>query len=447
MGMRQRLFVTGLLKNSEKMLLIYIEQLTPRLIYTLDFVLKDRQVEYELTDDSEKFQTFPGAKLNYSNRHFEGILYLEPSPILFDDKIQVYGIDVGIFEEEECLSINGRIDPLGALFYVISRMEEYDSKILDKHGRFPSSNSVLSRFQWLDRVVCDRWAEAFLLFLKKNGLILKSESIAYAMVPTFDIDNAYAYKLKRGLRHWLGIAKDIVKGRTYRIIEREQVIYAGHKDPYDTYERISRLKLEGFDVLIFWLLGDYSKFDRNISHRNRKHRKLIQRMTKVARLGIHPSYKSNSYEFFLNAEKERLEHIINQDVDMSRQHFLKVHLPYTYQHLETAELRHDYSMGYPDRYGFRAGTARPFKWFDLEFNRISNLTVHPFAYMDGTLHEHMNLSANEAKQIIRQLHEEVLRYGGDFVFIWHNETIGDYGKWKGWQEVFEFTIKLKNLHE
>jgi hypothetical protein len=424
------------------MLLIYAEHITERLEYTLDFALRDRGVVYEITNDEQRFTAFSELKFNYSNLIFEKAANLDPAPILFDDTIQVYGIDKGIFEGEECLGLNGRMDPLAAIFYVLSRMEEYNSRILDKHGRFPSANSVLSRFHWLDRVVCDRWAEAFLRFLNNNGQQVEWTTVAFKPVPTFDIDNAYAFKLKRGLRHWLAVLKDVVKGRTNRIIEREQVIYGGHKDPYDTYDRIAELKEEGFDVKLFWLLGDYTKFDRNISHKNKKHRKLIKRMSAVARIGIHPSYKSNSYEFYLNAEKERLEEIIGEPVDHSRQHFLKVHLPYTYQHLETAEIRHEYSMGYPEHYGFRAGTARPFKWFDLEFNRTSQLVVHPFAYMDGTFLEYMHLEPEEAKQVAKKLVNEVKSYGGDFIFIWHNETIADYAKWKGWKEVFEYTLEL-----
>jgi len=429
------------------MLLIYAEQITERLNYTLDFVLKDRGVAYELTSDEAYFVSSDGAKLNYSGKTFDKAANLDPAPILFDDTLQVYGIDKGIFEDEECLSINGRMDPLAAIFYVLSRMEEYNSKILDKHGRFPSANSVLYRFQWLDRVVCDRWAEAFLRFVNKNNQEVQVTKVSFEAMPTFDIDNAYAFKLKRGLRHWFAVLKDIVKGRTHRIIEREQVIYGGHKDPYDTYERIAALKEEGFHVKLFWLLGDYTKFDRNISYKNKKHRKLIKRMSAVAKIGIHPSYKSNSYEFYLNAEKERLEEIIEAPVDHGRQHYLKVHLPYTYQHLETAEIRHEYSMGYPDHYGFRAGTARPFKWFDLEFNKTSQLVIHPFAYMDGTLLEYMYLKPEDAKEVVKKLMDEVKTYGGDFVFIWHNETIGNYAKWKGWKDVFEYTLELSKTHE
>jgi hypothetical protein len=40
------------------------------------------------------------------------------------------------------------------------------------------------------------------------------------------------------------------------------------------------------------------------------------------------------------------------------------------------------------------------------------------------------------------LFDEVKKYGGQFSFIWHNETIGNYGIWKDWSEVFDFSIDL-----
>ena len=102
-------------------------------------------------------------------------------------------------------------------------------------------------------------------------------------------------------------------------------------------------------------------------------------------------------------------------------------------------------MGFADHVGFRAGTARPFKWFDLTKNVVTNLTVHPFVFMDGTLNEYMKLNPEEAIKRIDVLYQEVVACGGEYSFIWHNETIGDYGIWKGWSKVFEYSVSLGEI--
>jgi hypothetical protein len=100
-------------------------------------------------------------------------------------------------------------------------------------------------------------------------------------------------------------------------------------------------------------------------------------------------------------------------------------------------------MGFADVVGFRIGTSRPVKWFDLQKNKVTQLTLHPFAFMDGTLNEYLKLTPELAKEKISELFSEVKNYGGEFSFIWHNETIGDYGIWKGWKTVFEWSVDLK----
>ena len=115
----------------------------------------------------------------------------------------------------------------------------------------------------------------------------------------------------------------------------------------------------------------------------------------------------------------------------------------TYHRLLESGIKHDFTMGMADRVGFRAGTSRPFKWFDLEKDCVTELVIHPFAYMDGTLNECLDFRPEEAMSKISSLYNEVRQFGGEFTFIWHNETIGDYGKWEGWKKVFEFTLSLK----
>ena len=72
---------------------------------------------------------------------------------------------------------------------------------------------------------------------------------------------------------------------------------------------------------------------------------------------------------------------------------------------------------------------------------VANLRLHPITYMDGTLNEYMKLSIDEALDVVEKLKNEVAEYGGKFISLWHNETIGDYQNWKGWSKVLEKSIK------
>jgi hypothetical protein len=99
-------------------------------------------------------------------------------------------------------------------------------------------------------------------------------------------------------------------------------------------------------------------------------------------------------------------------------------------------------MGFASHVGFRAGTARPFLFFDLPKNTISDLTIHSFCYMDGTFLDYLKIGIPESKKIIENLYHEVKTYGGEFIPIWHNESISNYGRWKGWKELYDFTLDL-----
>jgi hypothetical protein len=427
-------------------MLIFVEKVNERLTYTFDFIFKERDLSYVFTSSESEFEKSLGPKFNYSKKNIANTASITPSKMLFDDRVENYTLNRSLFNEEECLSINGVSDPVASIFYILTRYEEYDSSFKDKHGRHIGKKSVLYRFGWHEKAMCDRWSENILRFLSAHtSFTFEKKKYRPQIIPTFDIDKAYAYKHKGIIRNVLGYFKDLYAKDTIRTKERSMVLSGSKKDPFDNYDKIFEIQSRGFDVKLFWMLGNYGKYDKNISHKNRRHRRLIRKMDTIASIGIHPSYRSNSNEFNIHNEIERLQSIIKKHVRSSRQHYLMLFLPKTYQQLIEQEIEDDYSMGYADIIGFRAGTARSFHWFDLTTNKKTSLVIHPFCYMDGSLNEYLELSTNEAEERIAQLYLEIQNYGGQFIFLWHNDTISDYGHWAGWSKVLEFSLRLNEL--
>jgi hypothetical protein len=421
------------------MVFVLVDDISSRIQYTFDFIFKMRRVEYILVESIDAFNDFKGPKLNYSKQKSAGGISLIPSGLLNETGIWNGNLDKVKTESFDCLSFNGNQDLVASVFYVLTRMEEYSCDSYDDHDRFPFSNSILKKYEWVELAVCDRWASYIIVDLLKVEVVKSKVEI----IPTFDIDNTYAFRLKSGKRRALSKLKDVVKLDAKRITKRKSV-ENGEKDPYDTFDKIIEVGKQFSGAKVFWLTASEGSKDRNVPIGNIQHRKLIKRVAQSVEVNIHPSYGS-----FLNAsqvmeERDGLESITGSSIVSSRQHFLRFQLPNSYRGLIDAGIRNDYSMGFAENVGFRSGTARAHNWFDLERNEVTELTLHPFAYMDGTLLEYMSLTPEESKRRIHKLYAEIRDFGGDFIFLWHNETIGEYGKWKGWSQVLDFTLNLKN---
>ena len=429
----------------EKRPLFFVDEVNERWLYTLDFIFKNRGLKYYLTEDFNSFARSESPKINLGIIPKDDALNWRHANVLDQDILYEGKIEKKDDRGIEAFAFNGLHDPLSSIFFVLSRMEEYLIKDRDKHERFSAFSSYQYQFGWLEKCMCDRWAEWLIQeWGSIMGIDFKMSCPQTKIIPTFDIDNAFAYKLKVGPRKLMSVARDITKFDRDRLTERKRVLSDELPDPYDTYEKILQVA-EHFDVRVFWLVGDYATYDRNISVDIEEHQKLIIRMAEKTKIGLHPSYRSNQAVNHLWQEKDALQKILGLDfkVTTARQHFLKLALPETYKNYLKHGFEEDYTMGFAEHIGFRSGTARMHYWFDLEKNSRTRLQIHPFSYMDGSLLEYMKLNPVEAEERIKGLYLEVKRYGGDFIFLWHNETIGNYGKWKGWSEVLDFTLDLK----
>jgi len=102
---------------------------------------------------------------------------------------------------------------------------------------------------------------------------------------------------------------------------------------------------------------------------------------------------------------------------------------------EESDIKHDYTLGYAEREGFRCGTAHPYKLYDIVNDRPTQIVEHPLIAMDGTFFQYRKIDCQEALEKIRELYETCLQTEGDFVILWHNTTVfREYENW--YQEVF-----------
>jgi len=94
-------------------------------------------------------------------------------------------------------------------------------------------------------------------------------------------------------------------------------------------------------------------------------------------------------------------------------------------------------MGWADSIGFRAGTSYTYTWFDLTSNAETSLKITPFCAMDVTLKNYMKLDIEKAQEELSKLKKIIQKNGGQFITLWHNESLGNTGEWDGWRAVVE----------
>lgn len=432
------------------MLLIYVQKVNPRIEYISKLIFTQiLHIEFAFSTNSSEFRKSDQPKLNYSTEKFDDEFYIKPHRLMFSRAMIKPNIEPVWHEGNKYFCESSKdsdlpFDPLAASFYLVTRHEEYTEEKKDELDRYPAQQSILVKYNLLQKPVVNIWAKLLGEKLSERYPSITFHENKFNFISSIDIDNAWAYLHKGSCRTGMSLLKTFVKNRV-EFKERLQVLFGKQKDPYDTYTYLNEV-FEGNEnkVLFFILLGDYARYDKNISHRNKHYRKLIRNINGKYETGIHPSFASSrkGHKKKTKTELQRLEHITRKSITKSRQHFLRLSLPKSYRRLIKIGILEDYTMGYSCLPGFRAGICTPYYFYDIEREASTNLLIVPFQIMDGTFTHYLNSSPEKAWEEIRSIMQEVKNVGGTFVSIWHNETVNNKGIWEGYDEVFEKMNKL-----
>ena len=435
------------------MILIYTDYITARVTYTMDLVFKTViNTSFELTTSKEVFNNSKLSKIAYTKVNEGFDVFIKSDTLLFETDIKINlptaensFVDFPKFYKSNTNDFLG-YDIFAMVFYFATRYEEYLNTELDEHQRFKAENSVAHNYNCLQIPFLNLAIAQFAELLKQKFPNLYFKKREFSFLSTIDIDNAFAFANKGFQRNVGGLLKDVASLKFKQVASRIISNLDEDKDPYNTFQIINSLSKETQTALYYFvLIGDYSAYDKNPSFKSRGFKKLLRTLSNENSIGLHPSYESFNHPEKIEIEKTRLEDIIEKKVTSARCHFLRIKFPDTYRQFINVGITDDYTMIYASQSGYRTGLCVPYKWFDLEKNESTNLTIHPSTIMEGTLRDYNKYSPEKATEVISQLLNQSKKQGGEFISVWHNDSF--VPSQKNWIEVYKkLLINSKSIN-
>lgn len=428
------------------MLLVYTHKITPRVTYAFRHIaVRILNIQVRFTTKVEEFIAHDSIKISYTKQPLSSEFFIRSHELMFEQGLSDVEINVQDWGATKCFFPNSEksslpFDIFAATFYLLSRYEEYLPQVRDAYGRFLATESLAYKEGFLHQPVVDIWVYKFKEALQEHFPNYKFPIRKYNIQPVIDVPMAYYFKEKGLMRTVGNTLKDLFTLKLGQLYRRYQTLTGFKRDPYDTFKWIlTKQKQTTNKFLVFFLIGEYSTYDKNISINKKRFVSLIKSMADYCKVGLKVSYLALDDLEMLKTEKRKLEGITNYPLEASRHSFSKLNLPETYRHLIELEIKQDFTMGYYNHLGFRAGTCTPFLFYDLDYEVQTPLQVNPFQFVDYAVLRHHSLL--DKKQDLQKLIREIKNVDGTFVPVFHNYSFSDLERWVGFRELFKTVLE------
>ena len=383
---------------------------------------------------------FNKFRINESYLNSENI----PKEISFlQKKLFCQSIPVLFGRNEMKITVNKIIlyaDIFSSSFFMLTRWEEYVIKERDRHGRFSAKSSLAFKFGFLNRPIVNEYVELLWNSLVHLGIQHKRKERKFEIIPTHDVDLP---------KLWWGV-NDVVKSIAGDVFKRKDLksvfwtvknyfkTILGEKDPFDTFEYLMNLSEKNNLTSHFFLMsGGTSSNDNYYKITNPDIKSLMIKIKDRGHvIGFHPSYNAYNQDSQFRKELIKLNENSPLNVNCGREHFLRFEVPTTWQIWEDNGMKWDSSMSYADHEGFRCGVCYSYPVFNILERKQLNLHERPLIVMDGSLVTYQNITAEEGYNKVNGLLQEVKKYNGEFVFLWHNSAFNTRS-WKPFQIIYE----------
>ena len=427
------------------MLLIYTPKITPRITYSFRHICTNiLKIPTKFTSEIEVFVAHRGMKLSYGKQALGNEVFVQNVELLLEQGLSDIELKIQDWEGMPCffaLSESSSVpyDIFACTFYLLSRYEEYMPHVKDHQGRFPASESLAFQEGFLEIPIIDVWAYKFREILQNHYPDESFPTRKFRTQNIISVTEAFSYKEKGIVRVVLGFLDDLIHLRVKYVIDRMRVMLNLKHDPYDNYSRIIKfLKKHRIPLKFMFQISDFSTFDRNINPNRLQFQSLMKSMADYAEVGLQPGFYATEKVEVLKKEKKRLESILNRPVESSLNNKYNLRLPGGFKNMAELEFRNDYSLGYPEVYGFRAGTCTPFLFYDLNLEVTTPLLLHPYALNNQAA---QLLKETEVEGKVWGIFQRVKAVNGTLVAIFSNEDFSEYANAKRNYRI------LKNINE
>ncbi|MDT0675641.1 DUF7033 domain-containing protein [Autumnicola musiva] len=427
------------------MLLIYTQKITPRIIYIFKHLCTGiLGISIKFTTKIEEFIAHDGMKLSYGKQPLGKELFFQKIDLLTEQGFSEVEIKVQPWEDSVCFfpvpeASALPFDIFAASFYLLSRYEEYAPHVKDEAERFPVSESLAYQEGFLSSPVVDKWALKFRNVLAERFPDIKLQERFFEANAVMAVENIFAYKNKGVLRSFSGMQRDFFQLNFNKVFDRLQVGFRIKKDPFNIFEDLIELiKKYKLEMYFMFQLSNFSIHDRNINYNRIPGRSVIKSVGDYARVGLLQGYYAAKDMKTLRTEKLRMENIVHSSLDhvLNSRHDLG--LPENYNNLVELEVHNDFSMGYPDAMGFRAGTCTPFLFYDINMEVTTPLMLHPYVFNSGI---YENVKAEQVHQEVAKALRQVQEVGGKFRAVFKNQDFSSYSN-----KVMFYSV-LKQIYE
>ncbi len=394
------------------------------------------------------FNEFLGLEyhLEIGSKDYEIELGNKKVLIIKDTFFNKYPKDLEYLKLENIPNKIEELDIFSASFFMLTRWEEYVNKNRDNHNRFPAYESLAYKQGFLDRAIVNEYVEWLKQELLRLDSSLKFKEREFELILTHDVDAPLLHS--SFMHHIKASILDIVQRKSIKLFINRNVDYLKIKlfnkqDPFDTFDYIMSLSEKvGLKSYFFFMAKGTSSYDNMYKSSDKFIKKLIKNIKKRGHfIGIHPTYNAYNNPAQFKKEKEELERSFNTKISFGREHYLRFEVPTTWQIWEDNNMEWDSTLSYADKEGFRCGVCYPYSAFNILTRKKLKLKERPLIVMEGSFATYQaNVSPVEMKKKIEGLMEQVKRYNGEFVLLWHNSSFNT-DDWKKYKMVYESIVK------